>query len=297
MKSEQNTMPYYVLDVFTNERFKGNPLPVVVTGKALETSLYQQISREFGYVETSFMHYSKEDKALRVRSFTRQGREISGAGHNLLGAVCLAVLKDMNVFRVQEGGPSVIMKDKRVQLSIETNSSDLPFIGMLQQPARTGNTVPAEDIAAALHLAPEDVKLYDWQPTVVTTDVPHLMVPLRNIDALNRAAQAGSALQNIATGYGFQGCYCFTMTDKDTPQIAQARFFLPGGGEDAATGSAAGPLGGYLFQKGYIHKEKEYAVLQGVKLQQPSILRFRVTGAGIWVSGASTIVMEGILHV
>ncbi len=297
MKSEQNTMPYYVLDVFTNERFKGNPLPVVVTGKPLETSLYQQISREFAYVETSFMHYSKEDKSLRVRSFNRQGREISGAGHNLLGAVCLAVLKDMNVFRVQEGTPSVIMKDKRIQLHIENNSSDLPFIGMLQQSARSGNTVPAEDIAAALRLEPDDVKLFDWQPTVVTTEVAHLMVPLRNIDALNRACPSGSALQNIATGYGFQGCYCFALTDKDTPQIAQARFFHPGGIEDAATGSAAGPLGGYLFQKGYIHKDKEYAILQGVKLQQPSILRFRVTSAGIWVSGASTIVMEGVLHI
>ena len=297
MKSEQNTMPYYVLDVFTNERFKGNPLPVVVTGKPLETSLYQQISREFGYLETSFMHYSKEDKALRVRSFTRTGREISGAGHNLLGAVCLAVLKDMNVFRVQEGVPSVIMKDRRIQLHIENNSNDLPFIGMLQQAPRYGNTVPAEDIAAALHLEPEDVKLFDWHPTVVTTEVSHLMVPLRNIDALNRATPNTGALHNIATGYGFQGCYCFVITDKDTPQIAQARFFHPAGGEDAATGSAAGPLGGFLFQKGYIHKDKEYAILQGVKLQQPSILRFRFTGAGIWVSGASTIVMEGILHV
>ncbi len=87
------------------------------------------------------------------------------------------------------------------------------------------------------------------------------------------------------------------ITDKDTPQIAQARFFHPNGIEDAATGSAAGPLGGFLFQKGYMHRDKDYAVLQGVKLQQPSILRLRVTGGGIWVSGASTIVMEGILHV
>ncbi len=142
MKSEQNTMPYYVLDVFTNERFKGNPLPVVVTGKPLETTLYQQISREFGYVETSFMHYSKEDKALRVRSFNRQGREISGAGHNLLGAVCLAVLKDMNVFRVQEGVPSVIMKDKRVQLHIENNSNDLPSSACCSSPRAMATRCP-----------------------------------------------------------------------------------------------------------------------------------------------------------
>ncbi|MGX5819519.1 PhzF family phenazine biosynthesis protein [Chitinophaga lutea] len=292
------TMQYYVLDVFTNERFKGNPLAVVVAGRELETSTYQQVAREFGYSETSFIHYSKTEKSLKVRSFTPNGTEVNGAGHNLLGAVCLAVLKDMNVFRIQDDGPSVIMKDKRIRLQVETSGHELPFIGMLQQPATLGNTVPVEDIAAALRLQPEDFLPHEWQPTVSKTEVAHLMVPLRNMEALNRAAAVKPALHHLATGYGFQGVYCFTLTDKDTPQIAQARFFNPGAGivEDAATGSAAGPLGGFLFQKGYIHQQKDYSILQGVKLQQPSVLRFRVTQEGVWVSGSATIVMEGILH-
>ncbi|WP_343701783.1 PhzF family phenazine biosynthesis protein [Chitinophaga sp.] len=291
------TMQYYVLDVFTSERFKGNPLPVVVTSKELETTLYQQIAREFGYSGTSFMHYSKSEKSLRVRSFTPSGKETDGAGHNLLGAVCLAVLKDMNVFRIQENGPFVIMKDRRIALSLENTGQDVPFIGMLQKPATAGNTVPADDMAAALGLQPEDLLLHDWQPTVMQTEVAHLMVPLKNVEALNRAEPRSAALRNLATGYGFQGCYCFTLTDKDTPQTVQARFFNPAAGaEEAATGSAAGPLGGFLFQKGYIHQNKDYSLLQGVKMGQPSILRFRATQDGIWVSGSSVIVMEGILH-
>ena len=54
---------------------------------------YQNISREFGYSETSFVYYSIEQKALNVRSFTPTGVEVDGAGHNLLGAVCAALLK------------------------------------------------------------------------------------------------------------------------------------------------------------------------------------------------------------
>ncbi|RPE09536.1 PhzF family phenazine biosynthesis protein [Chitinophaga lutea] len=291
------TMQYYVLDVFTSERFKGNPLPVVITGKELETTLYQQIAREFGYAGTSFIHYSKSEKALRVRSFAPSGTETGGAGHNLLGAVCLAVLKDMNVFRIQENGPFVIMKDKRIRLSVENSGNDSPSIGMLQKPATAGNTVPAADMAAALNLQADDLLLHEWQPTVIQTEVAHLMVPLKNMEALNRAIPVQSALQNLATGYGFKGCYCFTLTDKDTPQLAQARFFNPAGpAEEAATGSAAGPLGGFLFQKGYIHQNRDYSLLQGVKMGQPSILRFRTAQEGIWVSGSSVIVMEGILH-
>lgn len=299
MTTEQRSMQYYVLDVFTHERFKGNQLAVVVINKELDLKLYHDISREFNYSETSFIHYSKEEKALKVRSFTATGVEINGAGHNLLGAICLAELKDMNIFRHQEKAPFVIMKDERIPISIENNGHDLPYVGMLQKPATTGNTVPIEDMAAALSLQPEDLVVRDWQPTVVRTEVAHLMIPIKNMEALNRAVPVKSSLKNLATGYGFEGCYCFTITDKDTPQIAQARFFNPGIGidEDAATGSAAGPLGGFLFLKGYIHQHTDYSILQGVKMNQPSVLRFRITSEGIWLSGSSIIVMEGILHV
>jgi len=49
--------------------------------------------------------------------------------------------------------------------------------------------------------------------------------------------------------------------------------------------------------KGYIHQHTDYSILQGVKMNQPSILRFRVTPEDTWLSGSSIIVMEGVLHV
>ena len=299
MTTEQKSLQYYVLDVFTHEKFKGNQLAVVMINKELDLTLYHNISREFNYSETSFIHYSKEDKALKVRSFTSSGIEINGAGHNLLGAICLAELKDMNIFRHQGKNPFAIMKHERIPLSIENNGHDLPFVGMLQKPATLGKTVPVEELAAGLSLQPEDLVVRDWLPTVVKTEVGHLMIPIKSLDALDRAASVKSRLNKLSKDYGFEGCYCFTITDKDTPQIAQARFFNPfiGIDEDPATGSAAGPLGGFLSIKGYIHQNIDYSILQGVKMKQPSVLRFRVTPEGIWVSGSSVIVMEGILYI
>jgi PhzF family phenazine biosynthesis protein len=79
------SLKYYILDVFTSEPYKGNPLSVVWCEQDLALYQYHAIAREFGYSETSFVNYSSVDKAFRVRSFTPGDFEVAGAGHNLLG--------------------------------------------------------------------------------------------------------------------------------------------------------------------------------------------------------------------
>ncbi|XHR95300.1 PhzF family phenazine biosynthesis protein [Mucilaginibacter sp. UC70_90] len=63
-------LPYYILDVFTHQPYKGNPLSVVWCDDELELSQYYNIAREFGYSETSFVWYSDAEKLFKVRSFT-----------------------------------------------------------------------------------------------------------------------------------------------------------------------------------------------------------------------------------
>jgi trans-2,3-dihydro-3-hydroxyanthranilate isomerase len=63
--------------------------------------------------------------------------------------------------------------------------------------------------------------------------------------------------------------------------------------EDPATGTAAGPLAGYLEILGYIKKNLNFLILQGKFVEHPSTIRVEVVEDGIWVSGSSTIVMEG----
>jgi trans-2,3-dihydro-3-hydroxyanthranilate isomerase len=93
------TLDYYVVDVFTDSRYKGNQLSVVYTDEELDINQYHDISREFGYSETSFVNYSTSENVFKVRSFTTAKYEVIGAGHNLLGAVCLALLKKWDIFK------------------------------------------------------------------------------------------------------------------------------------------------------------------------------------------------------
>jgi trans-2,3-dihydro-3-hydroxyanthranilate isomerase len=291
------TLDYYVVDVFTDTRYKGNQLSVVYIDEELELDQYHNISREFGYSETSFVNYSPAEKIFKVRSFTQAKHEVVGAGHNLLGAVCLALLKKWNIFKGHGDEPWVMIKDDKIPLKI-TEENGLPYVAMKQSPAGIVKTVATEVIAQAVGLTIADLDLNGWDINIVKTEVAHLMVPVKNKAVLERAVSHKSLLKDASNKFGFEGCYLFTTNEPDDEYIAEARFFNPSIGidEDPATGTAAGPLAGYLEKLGYIKKERDYRILQGEHVNQPSSIHVKVAADGIWVSGSSVIVMEGKLY-
>jgi trans-2,3-dihydro-3-hydroxyanthranilate isomerase len=291
------TLDYYVLDVFTDSRYKGNQLSVVYTDEELDINQYYDISREFGYSETSFVHYSKPENVFNVRSFTPAKYEVEGAGHNLLGAVCLALLKKWDIFNNHGEQPWVMIKDHKIPLEI-TERDGLPYVGMKQRPAVIVNSVPAELIAAAVGLSIADLDLNGWDINIVKTEVAHLMVPIKNSLLLKAAVSQKSLLKEASAKFGFEGCYLFTTNHADAGTLAEARFFNPGIGidEDPATGTAAGPLAGYLEKLGFIDKDRGFRILQGEYVNQPSVIHVKVADDGIWVSGSAVIVMEGKLY-
>lgn len=190
-----------------------------------------------------------------MRSFTQAQVEIAGAGHNLLGAVCLALFKGWDIFKGQQDGPWVMIKDQKIPLKI-TETDGLPYVGMKQAPARVIVSVPAKIIAEAIGLSEADLEPNGWKVNIVRTEVCHLMVPVATIAALKKAVLRKPLLNAAAQKFGFEGCYLFT-TDHDHPDyLDECRFFNPlvGIDEDPATGTAAGPLAGYLGQLGYIKK-------------------------------------------
>jgi PhzF family phenazine biosynthesis protein len=291
------TLKYSILDVFSTERYKGNPLSVVYTDGDLTLQEYENIAREFGYSETSFIYYAPAKKALQVRSFSPTGFEVDGAGHNLLGAVCAALIKQMDIFGEQDGDPYVIMKDAPIPLFIQEQPGSLPIVQMQQRPASTGSEIDPAMIAAALGISPADISLQYFPPTIVQTEVAHCMVHVKDVESLDAIIPDSKALIAISKQYGFEGYYAFALTPgKD--HIAQSRFFNPliGIEEDAATGTAAGPLAGMLQLKQLIRKNEAHRVLQGVQLNQPSLIEVRVMDKGVLVGGTAVVTMEGELY-
>ncbi|MEL1255640.1 PhzF family phenazine biosynthesis protein [Flavobacterium sp. DGU38] len=299
--TERRVLEYYVLDVFSNESYKGNPLSVVFTSGNLPLETYQDISKEFGYSETSFVHYSKEQKALNVRSFTPTGIEIDGAGHNLLGAVCGALLKKMPIFEEQsENNRFVIMKKSPILLTVNFDPvTQYPVVQMHQKPAVSEKEIPTYKLAVALGLKIEDLDSNDFVPTIVKTEVAHTMVPIKNSQILNSIVPDHKLLIEISKEYKSEGFYCFTISNQNEGNIAETRFFNPAIGiyEDPATGTAAGPLIGFLTSKKQAKLNTEYKILQGVKLNQPSVIEVMTRENDILVGGSSVVTMRGELYI
>ena len=80
---------FVTLDVFTDKRFAGNPLAVVLEPDGLDTAAMQTIAREFNLSETVFV-FPPADKANRakLRIFT-PARELPFAGHPTVGTAVL----------------------------------------------------------------------------------------------------------------------------------------------------------------------------------------------------------------
>jgi len=297
----RKTLEYYVLDVFSNKSYKGNPLSVVFTDGNLDLETYHNISKEFGYSETSFIYYSKQQKALNVRSFTPTGFEIDGAGHNLLGAVCGAILKKIPLFDEQnDDNRFVIMKDNPIRVTVSTDPvTQYPIVQMHQKPAVIKQEIPTYKIAVALGLKMEDLDVNAFVPTIVQTEVAHTMVPIKNRQVLNDCVPDNKLLIEISKEYQFEGFYCFTIANEDKDYIVEARFFNPiiGINEDPATGTAAGPLIGFFTKNKFTQSNKEYKFLQGVKLKQPSLIEVMHRENDILVGGSSIITMRGELYI
>jgi trans-2,3-dihydro-3-hydroxyanthranilate isomerase len=149
-------------------------------------------------------------------------------------------------------------------------------------------------LTAALGLAPEDV-LSNPAPRVGNTGVAHLLVRLRDVAAVDRAEPSAKGLLKVLHAAAAEGCYVYAF-DEATPERAYARFFNPTVGlwEDAATGTAAGPLAAYLASQGLIGGTIE--IEQGTKMGRRSILRITLAPEPE-ISGAGIIVMRGRLSI
>lgn len=76
---------YYLLDCFTNVKFKGNPTPVCLLETTLSAQMMLLLAQEFNAPVTAFVEPKSKNNAYPIRYFTSTG-EIPACGHATLGA-------------------------------------------------------------------------------------------------------------------------------------------------------------------------------------------------------------------
>jgi trans-2,3-dihydro-3-hydroxyanthranilate isomerase len=278
---------FRLLDVFTEVPFAGNQLCVVTDPPAdLDDATMQVLAREMGFSETTFVTEAGGGR-YSVRIFTPNA-ELPFAGHPTLGTAATLV----NEGRVD---PVVIQTTSAGEVPVEVDAAT-GFAWMRQLPVSFGPEFLDRDaIARAAGLTADD--LVPGLPVVpASTGIAHLMVPVREETTLRRASRDGRGCLEVAESADAESLYLFTVrTDGDV----MARMFDKGDtiGEDPATGSAAGPLGGYLATHGLAGMPGRALVAQGEMVDRPSFLHLDVMPEGegwaIRVGGGVRFVGDG----
>jgi PhzF family phenazine biosynthesis protein len=282
-----------LIDVFADGPLSGNPLAVVEGADALPDDTLRRIAGELNQAETTFlMNSTRAD--WKLRSFTASGVEVSGAGHNALGAWLwlgehgrLGALDTPKTFH-QELGADVLPITLEVRAGrVHGRMRQAPL--QLSPPIRE-----LAPLAAALGLATDDM-VAQPAPRVASTGAGHLMARVRDPQTVDRARPVADTLLAVLRSASAEGCYVYAF-DGAAPDTAYARFFNPTIGlwEDAATGTAAGPLCAYLGSEGLLAPSNTLVIEQGVRMGRRSLLHVRLTPEPE-LSGAGVVVLRGWL--
>jgi len=288
---------YYRLDVFTAERYTGNPLAVVTDGDGLSASKMHAIAREMNLSETVFVQRPTTNRALaRLRIFTTLG-ELPLAGHPVIGTWYLLAM--LGVVPAQEGSVHVQQQTGAGVLPVEIIFRNGRPVGvtMVQKPAEFRSArIPRASLAAALGIATAD---FDSALPLecVSTGIFNLMVPVRRRAILRRIHHHPRALAELLSKRAVMA-YCFAVGGRSR---AFARGMLPWAlAEDPATGSAAGSLAAYLVAHGRLKPEARLEIIQGVEMGRPSRIQVMVRRQDSrlipFVSGAAVPVAEGFIE-
>jgi trans-2,3-dihydro-3-hydroxyanthranilate isomerase len=301
------------LDVFTDHAFGGNPLAVFPEAEGITDEQMQQIAREMNLSETVFVLPSEKEGALRrLRIFT-PSNELPFAGHPIVGTWnCLA--REGIVPPPENGNGWAHLKHEVgigvLPVEIEFKNGKPTQVVMTQGKFEIRGEIDdwneQAQLARALGLARED--LDESLPIqAVSTGNTMLLVPVRSLADLGNCKVNLPMLSEIYEANS-TGCYAFSPETLEFGEArAHARFFVGQNiGEDPATGSAAGPLGGYLVYHDATRVDPvegiyKFVIEQGDFINRPSRIGLEVKGAPgkveeVRVSGKSVVVARGVLE-
>lgn len=282
---------FYMVDVFAERPYAGNPLAVVVGAEDWTDERMQQFAAETNLSDTTFVMSAPEpDGGYRLRIFTPV-REVAFGGHPILGT---AWVLRKHVTAERSGAVRLNLAVGQVTVTFETSADGQDVAWFRAPPIVLGATCAREEIAMALGVSPEDV---DERAPVqhVSAGTSAMIVPLRSLESLRRSRLDLGAFGVLAS-QGFPPLlYLFCPETHDARNDVCARFFFEALGvrEDPATGNGAAFLGAYLLEHQFFPtSDLSLRIEQGYEMRRPSLvmLRARVMGRSREVSVGGQII-------
>jgi len=284
---------FYIVDVFTiGRKYTGNQLAVYLGNPP--TALMQQLAKEINFSEITFVTSNiPENGGYHVRIFMPEV-EVPFAGHPVLGTAY--VIQRELIGQQVEG---IKLNLPVGQIAVTFGEDDV--IWMRQNPPAFGHRFEAAEMAGILNVSASDMD--DRYPIQeVSTGLPFVIVPMRSLEAVNRARVNLDRLRAMLGAYDAIGPAIFCPQSLHAENDIHVRVLddIYGAPEDPATGSAIGCIAGYLIRYRYFGRDSiALRCEQGYQIGRPSLLHIHAWQAAddivIRVGGQVEMVARGQL--
>jgi trans-2,3-dihydro-3-hydroxyanthranilate isomerase len=286
--------PFVWVDVFAKAPLEGNQLAVFPDARGLTDTEMQSIARETHLSETTFV-FPENEKADQERGFKTRIYAVTGempfAGHPTLGtASVLCTMRGLTEV-------ALALKVGRIPVTFSTRDGR-PFGEMVQNDPTIGETHDPKAVAKALRVSPNDLDLTRPIQTI-STGVPFAIVPFKSLDTISGLRPDWPEMEEYLKATDAKFFYLVSRKTVDRSASLHARMIFSGG-EDPATGSAAGPAVAWMVLHGLAESGQEILIEQGLEIRRTSHIFARAdlhTGkpANVRVGGNCVQVIRGEL--
>jgi len=281
------TPTYFHVDVFANGPLTGNGLSVFLDTDGWAASTMLRLTQEMKQFESIFLS-DASSTGTQARVFTVE-EELPFAGHPVLGAAAVLhrtqtpeASESSWTLRLAVGDVPVITRKRDTHYLAEMNQGT-PVFG------KTLSCDAALPILGRLGLTAGDL-VAGVAPQVISTGLPYLILPVTP-EALARTAINSLDLEASLAAIGAKFVLVLDVAGRELRTWDNL-----GHVEDIATGSAAGPVGAYLFSLGLADPAQAIEIAQGRFTGRPSKIGVRQDSANrLFVSGEVWPVAHGVL--
>jgi trans-2,3-dihydro-3-hydroxyanthranilate isomerase len=291
------------IDAFTETPLTGNPAGVVMSADGLTDPQMQRIAFEVAASETAFILQPQTPGAdVRIRWFTPT-TEVPLCGHATVASF----------FALADEGMLGMEKPGSYTFNLETKSGVLP----IQVEKRADATevflgLPLPEFVRAGHHKLDVMRILNIQMEDFENHIPiviagYLYVPIRRLHTIFSMKPNFLAMTQFLANRNIAGLCVFTTETVDRTSDFHSRFFAPNLGitEDPVTGSANGPLGAYLFERGQVQEQGPAILLtgeQGDPIGRRGRVTVRLTVDGdrvtsVAIGGKAVTILEGEMRV
>jgi trans-2,3-dihydro-3-hydroxyanthranilate isomerase len=299
------TYEFVQVDVFTQTPLTGNPLAIFPDARGLNDAEMQALAREMNLSETTFIFprdaATEARDGKKVRIFTVE-TELPFAGHPTLGTSLYLYASESNQRKPAE--IVLDLKAGKIPVRFTANSENARsdrvdgqvFGEMRQRDPEFGTPLSREDVARVIGITVDEIPS-EWPIQPVSTGLTFTIVPFRNRQTLSDLKFSYIQAAEFLKKTGANLFYFLCPTRREGRLESRARMFFYGG-EDPATGSAAGCAASWMVQHGVAKNEEQVVIRQGIECRRPSDMHVRATREGegvtnVRVGGYAVEILRG----